>query len=243
MPALYHYTTGQKWKLIDADGVIKLCDGPLQMQKKERPVAWFSTNPVYEPSAIKFAADSRGRQTRLTYEQMHQLADGTYRISIELAAAPHNYAAFIVKSGIPLDEARYLAEVGIHWGADPNHWFVSFEPVPRTRWLSVERDDTGRGGWTQIWARPNGDKPETPSANSFEVLYTATIGPRPQVYELGVEQRERVYQGQLRCDGRHVAYAPLEHAGRERALVDVEAFLPKIEYDLRCSFTTTRRQT
>ena len=78
-----------------------------------------------------------GRLVELTWEQSARVT-GLARIGVEPSTAPFNYRDFKRLSGIERGIARSLERYAKGAGADVRSWWVSFEPVPRERWMSVQ---------------------------------------------------------------------------------------------------------
>jgi hypothetical protein len=134
-PALA-YTIGQKFAQIARDGVIK--PATAYVSPRERPVVWFSTHPLWEPTACKMVQAPDGRLRRLTREETARYGGGLVRIGVAPESAPHNWQAYRRLSGVNPHIASGLAKSGKDQGADPRHWYVSFEPVPAALWMAVE---------------------------------------------------------------------------------------------------------
>ncbi len=134
---IWHYTTGQNIPLIEADGVILtsryICG-------REREAVWFSSNPVWEKTAAKGWRDPLTGEngTFRTMEEHVEYCGGLFRIGVSLETAPHDWNAFRRLSGILPKYANGLRQTGYRWGARISQWYVSFEPVPRSKWLSIE---------------------------------------------------------------------------------------------------------
>src|SRR6266851_1957736 len=133
---LWHYTREAFWQGIDADQMIRVEEygnpdwsySPLQ----GRPVVWFSTRQTWGPTATP------GRDEQwITWAERQTL--GPMRIEVAPATAPYSWREYRALSGIDPGFARALAGTGREQGANPLDWYVSFEPVPASRWLAVER--------------------------------------------------------------------------------------------------------
>lgn len=135
---IWHYTTGQKLPSIKADGVILTSEF---ICRKEREAVWFSSNPLWEKSAAKGWYDPlTGREGMFqTMEEHVEHCGGLFRIGVAPETAPHDWNAFRRLSGILPKYANGLRSLGYEWGARISEWFVSFEPVPQTEWLTIEK--------------------------------------------------------------------------------------------------------
>jgi hypothetical protein len=76
---------------------------------------------------------------------------GLGRVAIALATAPIDWVEFRRVSGVDPKMAKGMAVAAWDAQSDPELWRVSFEPVEREAWLSVERWDGAR--WVAIEPR------------------------------------------------------------------------------------------
>lgn len=134
---LWHYTTGKKLLLILESKEIKLATACLT--KGERPVAWFSTNPIWETTCNKGWQDKTTGEIRtLSKEETANKCNGLVRIKVKRDVAPYDFEGFKRKSKIPKAHAKGL-EVTAHIAeSNPKEWRVSFKPVPQSEWLDIE---------------------------------------------------------------------------------------------------------
>lgn len=115
----WHYTTGEKFELIQKDGV--LSPAHIGVVAPERPVIWFSTNPVFETTAAK-AIVVDGVRHMLTLREMYDRAGGIVRLGCHISR---------LKSGADLRKAAkmqpamwsVLARVGKRMGASSAEWW------------------------------------------------------------------------------------------------------------------------
>jgi hypothetical protein len=120
---LWHYTKRSRLVSILRSGVILVSATGFEVSA--RPAVWFSRHPEWEATV--------GNHPRA-------------RIGVAPETAPYDWQAFQNLSGVGALTAEGLALAAEEMGGDPNHWFVSFEPVPRDKWLSVEVHHDG-GKW------------------------------------------------------------------------------------------------
>jgi hypothetical protein len=74
----WHYTTGQNYELIKQTGMV--IPASAGVQPPEEPILWFSTHPVFEPTALKPAGDENGNFIRmLSLDELSEMAGGLYR--------------------------------------------------------------------------------------------------------------------------------------------------------------------
>jgi len=156
-PDRWHYTVGVKWELIEKSGVIKQATSGIP--KGERPAVWFSTRQDWEPTATKGALPkavfdqvdpktgeaiidmkklARHELTQYSFEEMRRELKGMYRIGVTGTAAPHSWSDFVQLSGVDRVIAAALVSTAKERGADPEDWWCSFDPVPKSEWRSVE---------------------------------------------------------------------------------------------------------
>lgn len=134
---LWHYTTGEKLLLILESKEIKLT--PAGLTKGERPVGWFSTNPIWETTCNKgWRNKTTGEIRTLTKEETEDKSNGLVRIKVKPDVAPYDFEDFKRKSKIPKAVAKGLEIVAYQVGSNPKQWRVSFKPVPQSEWLDIE---------------------------------------------------------------------------------------------------------
>lgn len=139
---LWHYTAVERLRRILQDGEIR--PATQGIPKKQKPAVWFSSNPVWEPSANRLWQDLDGRVVRLSKDQTHVLGGGLARIGVAPDTAPHDWKAYKRLSGISTARAKAIYEEAIRAGARPGEWLASFDAVGRAKWLSVEVWDGDR---------------------------------------------------------------------------------------------------
>lgn len=131
---VWHYTVRDRLSQIIADGVIRQATAGIGFG--ERPAVWFSSHPSWEPTANKGIIGRDGSRRTATKAEMQ--ARGMARIGVERNTAPHDWEAFKRLSGVSNFMASCMKRAGLDAGAKMSQWFVSFDPVPRERWVSVE---------------------------------------------------------------------------------------------------------
>ena len=131
-PRRWHYTTGQRWLLIEQSGYIR--PATAYVPKGEKPAVWFSSLPDWEPTATTMKADGSGR----TPAEIDLHLGGHWRIEVAPETAPHSWDAYRRISGVIPRLADGLEAIARESGSAPQLWWVSFRPVPRHLWLTVE---------------------------------------------------------------------------------------------------------
>jgi hypothetical protein len=132
---VFHYTTMEKLEHILNDRLI--IPATEYVPKNERPVVWFSTNPVWEETANKGIMDALGRISEGSREKTHEGAGGLSRIEVPESTTV-NWLTFKLESGIKPILAKRLARTAKKQNSKPSEWRVSFTSVPESEWLSVE---------------------------------------------------------------------------------------------------------
>ncbi len=142
---IYHYTIKDRLKSILKDGFIK--QATVGVPAGIKTVVWFSIREGYEPTAKKSIYDGVTGKCRIaTTEEMKKI--GCVRIVVDEETAPHDWNAYKRLSGVNRKFARALYSSAIGWGSRPGQWRVSFEPVPREKWVRIEILENGI--WREI---------------------------------------------------------------------------------------------
>lgn len=142
---LWHYTVVERLQRILHSG--EIVPPTVGSPRRAKPVVWFSSNPVWEPSANRLWRDDiDGRTVRLSKDQTYVLGGGLARIGVASDAAPHDWKAYRHLSGISADDAKTIYDEAVSAGARPGEWFATFDSVPRAKWLAVEIWDNEQ--WT-----------------------------------------------------------------------------------------------
>ena len=81
---LFHYTTGSKLRSIINSGHI--LPSTAHIEPNEKPVAWFSTSPAWEPTATKCPIPGKLGQLITAKAQ-----NGLVRITVPASVAPHTF--------------------------------------------------------------------------------------------------------------------------------------------------------
>jgi hypothetical protein len=124
----YHYTTGNKLSPISSSDC--LLPTNVMIAPHEKPLLWFSVNPVYEPTAIKLIMRDDNRAYRPSVQELHQLI-GIFRFGLNAGDA-----RLVAFNKLPrlarisqVDISRMVAS-GLRIGATPTHWAGSLAPIP-----------------------------------------------------------------------------------------------------------------
>ena len=142
-PAVFHYTTGMKLRSIINSGAIK--PSTAHVPAHEKPVAWFSTSPEWEPTATKTSAP--GKLGQLTTAEAQ---NGLVRITVPEACAPYGIQQLPKVAGTSLQAYTGLLLAGLELGADPGAWRFTPSPVPACFFREVEFYDFASDQWLAV---------------------------------------------------------------------------------------------
>jgi hypothetical protein len=125
----WHYTVGVKASDILRDGFIRGATG--DVPTGERPIVWFSTRQIWEPTATKgkMVADL---QSETTMSELIEEGHGLWRFGvpkIDLLA----WKSLQREAAMSRDTARALARAAHKFGANANFWYGAVEPVAVNR--------------------------------------------------------------------------------------------------------------
>lgn len=140
---LYHYTTSQKLRSIINSGAIK--PSTAHIEPNEKPVAWFSTSPEWEPTATKCPFPGKLGQV-ITAKAQH----GLVRITVPDTCAPHPIQALPRIAGTAIQTYTGLILAGLELGADPGAWRFTPTPVPTALFREVEVFDFANDRWLAV---------------------------------------------------------------------------------------------
>jgi hypothetical protein len=136
VPIKWHYTTGQKFRMIVESGEIK--PATAGVPPGEKPIVWFSTAPDWEPTANKAWRNPDGTIAHLDREQTAKLAGGLVRFGVASEIAPYDWHALKELSGMSNEMAQGLDRAAIEQGSRPGQWWGTFDAVPRSKWIAIQ---------------------------------------------------------------------------------------------------------
>jgi len=142
-PTVFHYTTGRKLDLILRSGAI--LPTTAKVPPHEKPVAWFSNSPQWEPTATKVSIPGKLGQLATAHAQQ-----GLVRIQVPASAAPHRIQDLPRLAGTSPDDWLGLVLAGLELGADPSAWRFSLVPVPVSLFREVEFLDLSTDRWHAV---------------------------------------------------------------------------------------------
>jgi hypothetical protein len=143
-PLVWHYTSIVDALLIIASETLR--PTTVNVPEGERPAVWFSAEQAWEPTSAKGLRDIKTGEARtLSMAEQHEHV-GVARFGIGLdTPGLVDWQTFKRESGMPPRFAVEFEAVSRRvWGANPDLWFASFEPVPRALWRAVESWDGTR---------------------------------------------------------------------------------------------------
>lgn len=142
-PAVYHYTTGLKLRPIINSGFIKPTTA--HVPANEKPVAWFSTRPEWEPTATKCPIAGKPGQLVTANTQ-----NGLVRITVPAGCAPYQIQQLPGVAGTSLQAYTGLILAGLELGSDPGTWRFTPTPVPTALFREVEFYDFASDRWLAV---------------------------------------------------------------------------------------------
>lgn len=116
----WHYTTADRLQGIQSTGL--LLPATAGVPATERPVAWFSLHPRFEPTAAKGLIDSTGQRRAATMAEMLALGGGLVRLGVP---ARELLSGEVLRRKARISNAawRQLCAAAAQCGANPHHWF------------------------------------------------------------------------------------------------------------------------
>ena len=141
----YHYTVGIYLSQIIESEQIKLAT--IGCRKKREHAVWVSTNELWEETANKGIKLSDGSIIRGDRALNHSNGGGLARIEVKPKAAPFNWICYVRKSKIPGKLKRGLVSSAKKVGSNPSDWYVSYKPIRKDDWLSIESFNWETQSW------------------------------------------------------------------------------------------------
>lgn len=140
----WHYTTGECFERIAAAGFLR--PATIGLDPGERPIAWFTTNQEWEPTANKGVMDS-GTRRDATKEETRALGRGLVRFGIdEQRLIP--WPKLARKSRMNAETMESLERTAKEHGSNPKQWRGVFHGID-LRALAVEVMNDG-GAWERV---------------------------------------------------------------------------------------------
>ena len=139
----WHYTTGQKLNGILTSGEIR--PSTAHLDAGEQPVVWFSSRPIWEPTATKcFVSGKLGQLITA------QAQGGLVRIAVPASTAPYTFQHIHVIAGTTPETCVGLILAGLEMGADPNDWWFTPQSVSAVLFRAIELYDFEQDQWRPL---------------------------------------------------------------------------------------------
>jgi hypothetical protein len=140
---VFHYTTGLKLKQIINSGCIRPTTA--KIEPHEKPVAWFSTQDQWEPTATKVPIPGMQGQIETARAQ-----GGLVRITVPGTCAPYVFPQLPLIAGTKPSVCIGLLLAGLELGSDPGTWRFTPEPVQTALFREVEFYDFANDRWLAV---------------------------------------------------------------------------------------------
>ena len=140
---IYHYSTGLKLKQIINSGHIRPSTAHVPLN--EKPVAWFSTQEQWEPTATKVPVPGMQGQIETAKAQ-----GGLVRITVPGTSAPYVFQQLPLIAGTKPSVCIGLLIAGLDLGSDPDTWRFTPTPVPTALFREVEFFDFANDRWVAV---------------------------------------------------------------------------------------------
>jgi hypothetical protein len=145
MMRIWHYTVGVHLPGIMRSGEIRCATA--FVPESEKPLVWFSTNPLWEETANKMYKDILGTLHEGNKETTAKIGEGLIRIEVSPDAAPYSWKDFKKKKMWTKKIIKGLEKAALKVGANPSQWRMSYYPVPKEKWIAVERWNPEKQTW------------------------------------------------------------------------------------------------
>lgn len=123
MTTLYHYTNGNKITAIINSGLI--LSSPDKPKPREKPIAWLSSNSVWEKTANKIILKN-GESKLLNQQETNFYCSGLFRFAFESNDYPQElfqWPKLAVKARIPDNIKKRLVSRAKKASVKPEQWF------------------------------------------------------------------------------------------------------------------------
>ena len=139
----FHFTTGAKLRQIINSGCIRPTTAKIELH--EKPVAWFSTQDQWEPTATKVPIPGIKGQIETAKAQ-----GGLVRIKVPGSCAPYIFPQLPSIAGTKPTVCIGLLLAGLELGSDPDTWRFTPASVPTALFREVEFYDFASDRWLAI---------------------------------------------------------------------------------------------
>ena len=140
---VFHYSTGLKLRSIINSGAIKPTTA--KIEPHEKPVAWFSTQEQWEPTATKVPTPGKLGQLITAKSQ-----SGLVRITVPGTCAPYVFQQLPLIAGTKPSVCIGLLIAGLELGSDPDTWRFTPAPVPTALFREVEFFNFAHDRWVAV---------------------------------------------------------------------------------------------
>jgi len=114
----------------------------------EPPAVWCSFNALWERTVGRHILDCEGVKRKIQKSTLHLFPGMLARIEVDPASCPVTWEEHVAVWG-QSEAIRETSRQNMRQaGVDPNQWRLSYEPIPRSRWLGVHVWDG------KVWAGP-----------------------------------------------------------------------------------------
>lgn len=140
---VWHYSTALGFLALVKAGRVDV--STQDIRANEKPVAWFSANPVMEYT-IREVAIERGNGTFLrskTAADYRIMGMGLYRVAVA-ADSMLRYVDLLKAAKIGITRRRQLESAARRVGANPFEWYGQLQPLPLDQALGLEIFDGTR---------------------------------------------------------------------------------------------------
>ena len=141
--SIFHYTTGLKLKQIINSGAIE--PATAKIEPHEKPVAWFSTQDQWEPTATKVSTPGMQGQIETTKAQ-----GGLVRITVPGTSAPYVFQQLPLIAGTKPSVCIGLLIAGLELGSDPDTWRFTPTHVPTALFREIEFFNFANDQWVAV---------------------------------------------------------------------------------------------
>jgi hypothetical protein len=169
----WHYTTGDCWLQIRADGFLKCATA--FVREGVRPCVWFTTADIeFEPMATKAVMSSCGRYlVSLSARETEWMGNGLVRVGVASADVPSTWRDYRRMSGDTSAMLRAAQDVARKKGSDFHKWRISWQPVPHMKWIDAQVLDAA--GWRSL---KDGEEPRRRSSTPEPMMNWSASDPR-----------------------------------------------------------------
>ena len=141
--SVFHFTTAAKLRSIINSGSIK--PSTAHVPPNEKPVAWFSTRPEWEPTATKCSIPGKLGQLITAKAQ-----GGLVRITVPGTCAQFLFQQLPQIAGTKPSVCLGLLVAGLELGSDPDTWRFTPTSVPTALFREVAVFDFEHDSWAAV---------------------------------------------------------------------------------------------